>query len=160
MSLKVDFGLEVWTCWIGPEFRVWSSELGVTQSHSTTPQVTFQTPAKLWIQHAALYGPLAQLSSAPIPPCYHSCLFIHIPIPDSIPPHISCSPFPIPIPNPQPPIPKSNSLPWTLLHPKSPSELRLSFGSSMQSSTVFWPSLVWPIFPTLSFLLICSHPHP
>ena len=34
-----------------------------------------------------------------------------------------------------------------MLRPKSPSELRPSFGSSVQPSTVLQPSSVWPIIP-------------
>ena len=83
-----------------------------------TPQVTFQAPAKLRIWHAVSYGPPAQISSAHYPLLYHFCLFIHIPVPDPIPPcvscfwylFVSCSPPPIPVPNPEPRTPFRSTL--------------------------------------------------
>ena len=53
------------------------------------PQVTFRAPAELQIRHAAFYGPPAQLSLAHYPLFYHFHLFVHIPIPDPIPPRVS-----------------------------------------------------------------------
>ena len=71
-----------------------------------TPQVTFQAPAKLRVQRAASFSLPARLGLAYYPPLYHFCLFIHIPVPDPVPPcvscfqysFVSCSPSPIPVP--------------------------------------------------------------
>ena len=91
----------------------------LTLFHSTLhhipamPQVTFGAPAELQIWHTVFHGLLAWLSSAHIPPLYHSCLFVHIPDPVPVPSHVSCSVThfilcprsPIPISEPQTLIP-------------------------------------------------------
>ena len=74
------------------------------------PQVTFWALAELRIQHTVFYGLLAQFGLAHYPLLYHFCSFVHIPIPDPVPPCVSCfqylvvshSPPPIPVLNPKP----------------------------------------------------------
>ena len=53
------------------------------------PQVTFRALAEPRIRHASSHGPPAQLGSTHYPLLSHFCLFVHIPIPDPVPPHIS-----------------------------------------------------------------------
>ena len=68
--------------------------------------------AKLQIWRTAFYGSPAWLGSTHYPLLYHLCL-VNIPIPDPVPPHVSCFrysfcfmfPILIPIPNPKPQTP-------------------------------------------------------
>ena len=71
-------------------------------------QVTFRAPAELQIWCAVSYGPLAQLGSAHYPLLYHFWLFIHIPVPDSVPPCISCFRY-LFVPNPKPQTPSRST---------------------------------------------------
>ena len=70
-------------------------------------------------RHVVFYSLPAWPGLTHYPPLYHFCLFVHIPIPDPIPPHISCFwylfcfmiPVPIPHSKPQTPNPKPRSIP-------------------------------------------------
>ena len=73
-----------------------------------------KSPSKLWlsfrsgVQPPTVIWPSSVQSVTPL--LYHFCLFVHIPVPDSAPPCVSCfrcsfcfmSPAPNPIPNPEP----------------------------------------------------------
>ena len=70
------------------------------------PQVIFRAPAELRIRCAAFHSPLAQLSSIRYPPALSFLLIHSSPVPDPVPPHVSCfrylSCFMFPALNPDP----------------------------------------------------------